>query len=176
MDLNAMPQTIRFTAQSELRRGFKHARHASGLQISQRRQASAGMGNWQISRIGVSKRAEIDLNLWNVAMRTGAREELRAAALGEKVKDGTIKSGVDTVAVQFPVPINQINLDRAANDGSIFDSDSCILEIGSGFVIPETELNDFGSLASCGLKFSTQFTGKPARLEFELTRNSGQGD
>ena len=176
MDLNALPQTIRFTAQSELRRGFKHARHARGLQISQRSNASAGMGNWQISRIGISKRAEIDLNLWNVAMRTGAREELRAAALGEKVKDGTIKSGVDTVAVQFPVPINQINLDRAANDGSIFDSDSCILEIGSGFAIPKAELNDFGSFAGRRLKFSTKLAGKPACLKFKLARNSRQRD
>ena len=78
--------------------------------------------------------------------------------------------------VQFPVPINQINLDRASDDRSIFDSDGCILEVRSGFAIPEAKLNEFDSLASCRLKFSTEFAGKPARLEFELTRNSGQRD
>jgi len=134
------------------------------------------MGNWQISRIGISERGEIELNLRNIAMRTGAREKLRAAALGEKMKDGTIKGRVDPVPVQFPVPINQINLDCASDDRSIFDSDGRILEIGSGFTIPEAKLNDFGSLTGCRLKFSTEFTCKPARLKLELARNSGQRD
>jgi hypothetical protein len=176
MDLDALAQTVSLTTQSKLRRGLKDARHARSLQISQRSKAPAGMGNWQISRIGINERGEIELNLRNIAMRTGAREKLRAAVLGEKVEDDTIEGRVDAVPVQFPVPINQINLDRASDDRSIFDSDGRILEIGSGFTIPEAELNDFGSLAGCRLKFPTEFTGKPARLEFELARNSGQRD
>src|SRR5438270_12948805 len=100
------------------------------------------MGNWQISHIGISERGEIELNLRNIAMRTGAREKFRAALLGKNMEDSTIKGGCEAVAVQFPVPINQINLDRASDDRSIFDLDGCILEVRSGFAIPEAELND----------------------------------
>ena len=134
------------------------------------------MGNWQISHIGISERGEIELNLRNIAMRTGAREKLRAARLSKNVEDSTIKGRCDAMPVQFPVPINQINLDCASDDRSIFDSDGCVLKVRSGFAIPETKLNDFDSLAGCRLKFSTEFTAKPARLEFELARNSGQRD
>src|SRR5438270_11113347 len=134
------------------------------------------MGNWQISHIGISERGEIEMNLRNIAMRTGAREKLRAALLGKNVEDSTVKGRCDAVPVQFPVPINQINLDRASDDRSIFNSDGRILEVRSGFAIPEAKLNDFGSLADCRLKFSTELTGKPARLEFKLARNSGQRD
>ena len=78
--------------------------------------------------------------------------------------------------VQLPVPINQIDLDCTADDRPIFNSDGCILKIGSGFAIPEAELNDLGFFACGRLKFSTKLTGKPARLKFELAWNSGQSD
>ena len=109
-------------------------------------------------------------------MRTRTRGKLRPVMLGENVENGTVESRVNTVPMQFPVPINQINLDRAADDGPIFDSDGCILEIGSGFAIPEAKLNDFGLLAGCRLKFSAEFTGKPPCLEFKFSWDSGQRD
>src|SRR5436190_21345742 len=134
------------------------------------------MGNRQIGRIGIGERGEIELNLRNIAMRTGAREKLRAARLSKNVEDSTVKGRCDAVPVQFPVSINQINLDRAPDNRSVFDSNGRVLEVWSGFAIPETKLNDFGSLTGCRLKFSTEFTGKPACLEFDLARNSGQRD
>jgi hypothetical protein len=77
------------------------------------------------------------------------------------------------MAMQFPVAIEQIDFDGAAQRGGISDADCCILKIGPGLAIPKTKLDDLDRFSRESSEFSAKFTGEPARLELELIWNLG---
>ncbi len=77
------------------------------------------------------------------------------------------------MAVRFPIAIEQIDFDRAAQDWPAGESNGGILKIGTGPAIPKTKLNDLNQFSNKRLEFSAKFTSEPARLQFELVRNLG---
>jgi hypothetical protein len=108
------------------------------------------------------------LNLRNVAVSTGTSKEFHSASFEKDVENGVIEGWIGSMAVQFPIAIEQIDFDRTVQHRPTCYPDSCVLKVGTGLVIPKTKLYDFDRLAGQRLEFATKFTREPACLQFEL--------
>src|SRR5207248_9990544 len=75
------------------------------------------------------------------------------------------------MAVQFPIAIEQIDFDRAAQDWPAGEANGGILKIGTGLAIPKTKLNDVNQFSNKRLELSAKFTSERARLQYQLVRN-----
>ena len=59
------------------------------------------------------------MNLRDVAVITGASKEFHFASFEKDVENRVIERRIGSVAVQFPIAIEQIDFDRAVQDGPI---------------------------------------------------------
>jgi hypothetical protein len=91
----------------------------------------------------------------------------------KNMQNGVVERWVGSMAVQFPITIEQIDFDGAVQDRTICDSDGGVLKIGAGLAIPKTELHDLDWFSSEDLEFSAKFTSEPTGLQFELVWNLG---
>ena len=80
------------------------------------------------------------------------------------------------MAVRFPTPIREIELDRAADGLAAVDANRGIGKIGTGFAVPSAELDDLDLIAGDGSEAAAEITGEPARLEFEFARGAERGE
>src|SRR5207302_1848027 len=90
----------------------------------------------------------------------------------EHVQNGLIERGIGRVAVQLPVAINQIDLDRAAQRFASIYANRGIRKIGSSFAIPSAELNDVDLVTGRAGEILSKLAGEPARLQLELVRHA----
>ena len=72
----------------------------------------------------------------------------------------------------FPTAINHIELDAAADWLAAVYPNRGIAKIGSGFTIPNAELNDLDLVASGCDKMFAEISGEPTRLQLQLAGNS----
>ena len=114
------------------------------------------------------------MNLGNVAVSTGASKEFHSASFEKDVENGVIERWIGSMAVQFPIAIEQIDFNRTAQDRAASYPDSSVLKVRAGLVIPKTKLYDFDRLAGQRLEFATKFTREPTCLQFELVGSFGQ--
>jgi hypothetical protein len=92
------------------------------------------------------------------------------------VQSDVVERWVGSMAMQFPVAIEQIDFDGTAQGRAISDADDGVLKIGAGLAIPDTKLDDLDRFSSERLEFSAKFTSEPARLQLELVWNLGKRD
>ena len=100
------------------------------------------------SDCGIAQGSEIELNLGNVAVAIGASKEFHSASFEKDVENRVVERRIDGMAVQFPIAIQQIDFDRTMLYGPTCYSDSSVLEVGAGLVIPKTKLYDFDRFAA----------------------------
>src|SRR5947209_9206843 len=124
----------------------------------------------------ISERGEIELDLGHVPMSAGAGKKFDATSFEKNMQSGVIECWVGCMAMQFPVAIEQIDFNGAAQGGAVSDTDDSVLKIGAGLVIPKTKLDDFNRFPGERSEFSAKFTSEPARLQLELIWNLGQQD
>ena len=112
----------------------------------------------------VRERGRIDAHLRHVAVRFGAGEKSAFTLLDEDVKNSVVERRVRGMAVRFPTPIREIELDRATNWIAAVEANRCIGKIGTGFAVPGAELDDLDFVSSDGSKAATEIAGEPTRL------------
>jgi hypothetical protein len=117
MRFDALPKAIRLLLQTKLRGPLKNAGDAFCRQISQRGNAATSMRQRHNSGRGIAQGTEIELNLGNVAVRNGASKEFHSASFEKDVENRVIERRIGSMAVQFPIAIEQIDFDRAMQDG-----------------------------------------------------------
>src|SRR2546423_1159071 len=131
------------------------------------------MSKWYCPGRDVSERGEIELDLGHIPMSGGAGKKFDTTSFDKDVQNGVIECWVGCMAMQFPVAIEQIDFDGAAQGRAISDADDSVLKIGAGLAIPKTKLDDLNRFSSEGSKFPAKFTSEPARLQLELIWNLG---
>ena len=110
----------------------------------------------------------IDSHLRHIPVRFRPRKKFTLALIDEHVKHGFIERGIGRVAMQFPIAIDQIDLDRAAHWLVSIDADGSVGEIRASFTIPISELDDVDVVTARRNKTASEITCEPARLKFEL--------
>jgi hypothetical protein len=143
------------------------------LQVSQWRNTTTSVSKRHYPGRDISERGEIELDLGHVPMSAGAGKKFDTTSFEKNVQRGVIECWVGCMAVQFPVAIEQIDFDGAAQGGAISDADDSVVKIGAGLAIPKTKLDDFDRFSSERSEFSAKFTSEPARLQLELIWNLG---
>src|SRR5207244_11680998 len=108
----------------------------------------------------------------NVAMLFRVREKFAVAFVDENVEHSFFERGIHRVTVQVPVPIDQIDFDAAAQWFAPIHANGGITKIGPGFAVPGAELDDVDLVTGGGNEISAKLAREPARLEFELVRDS----
>ena len=74
------------------------------------------------------------------------------------------------MAVQIPIPVDEIDLDAAAQRFAAIHTNRGIAKIRAGFPVPGAKLDDVDLVAGSTHKIFTKFAGEPARLELEFVR------
>ena len=171
---DALPKAIRFLLQTKLRGPLKNAADAFCRQISQGGNTATGMRQRHQSGRGIAQGGEVELDLGNIAVITGPGKEFHSASFKKDVENRVIERWIGSVAVQLPIAIEQIDFNRAVQDGPTCYPDSSVLKVGACLVIPKTKLYDFDRLADQRLEFATKFTREPTCLQFELVRSFRQ--
>src|SRR5205085_1713807 len=101
-----------------------------------------------------------------------AREKRAIASLDKHMERGCFESRIGCVTVGFPAAIEQIYLDAARNWVAAIYSNCGITKIRSGLPIPGAELDNFDLISAGADKMFAEVSGKPARLQLQLGRNS----
>ena len=165
-----------FALKTKLRRGGEDALEPLLRQIFQGRLAATGSRERDNSGKFIRQHRGIDADLRHVPVRFCAGEKRAVALLDEDVKDRVVKSRVGGMAVRFPTPIREIELDRAADGLAAVDANSGIGKIGTGFAVPSAELDDLDLVAGDGSEAAAEITGEPARLELKFARGAERGE
>jgi hypothetical protein len=143
-------------------------------QISQRGNTATGMRQRHLSGRGIAQGSEIKSDLGNIAVTTGSGKEFHSTSFEKDVENRVIECRIGSMAVQFPVAIEQIDFNRTVQNGPTSNPDSSVLKIGAGLVIPNTKLYDFDRVSGQRLEFATKFTREPTCLQLELVRSFRQ--
>src|SRR5437879_102252 len=112
------------------------------------------------------------MHLWHFAVRAGAREKRLVARVAENMQHSVFEGWIGGVTVRLPISIGEIELDVATNWFAPVQADSRVAEIRSRFAIPNAKLDDVDLVSVGRDKLFSKISGKPARLQFELARNS----
>src|SRR5207244_5606407 len=119
----------------------------------------------------ISECGEVELNLRHVPISAGAGKKFDATSFEKNMQNGVIECWVGSMAMQFPVAIEQIDFDGAAHRGAISDADAGVLKIGAGLAIPKTKLDDLDRFSGECSEFAANCTSEPARLELARIGN-----
>src|SRR5438874_11995580 len=101
-------------------------------------------------------------------MSAGAGKKFDATSFEKNMQSGVIECWVGCMAMQFPVTIEHIDFNGAAQGGAVSDTDDSVLKIGAVLAIPKAKLDDCDRFSSKSSEFSAKFTSEPARLQLEL--------
>jgi hypothetical protein len=105
-------------------------------------------------------------------MRGRAGEKSRRPRLHKDVEERVVKGRVGRMAVRFPVLISEIEIDAAAENLSVIDSDRRVGKIRASLAIPCPELYDFDLLARRAGEHFPEIAREPARLQFQLSKSA----
>jgi hypothetical protein len=93
------------------------------------------------------------------------REKFAVTLFDENVQHCLFKRRIRRVAVRFPVAIDEINFDAAANWFTAIYPNRGIAKIRSSFAVPGAELDDIDLIAGSRNKMFPEIPGEPARLQ-----------
>src|SRR2546423_6613322 len=74
--------------------------------------------------------------------------------------------------MRIPIPIDQIDLEAAAQRFAAIYANRGVTKIGARFPVPGAELDDVYLIAGRADKIFPKFAGEPARLELEFVRHA----
>jgi hypothetical protein len=133
--------------------------------ILQRRLAASWSGQRNICAERIRQNRGIDANLRYIAVRFCVREKFAVTLFDENAQHCLFKCRIRRVAVRFPVAIDEINFDAAANWFTAIYPNRDIAKIRSSFAIPGAELDDVDLVAGSRDKMFAEIPGEPARLQ-----------
>ena len=172
MTLRGSLKVRRLSLESKLRRAVEHASDPFLGQISERRLTTTGPRQRNARGKYLIEGIRIDAHLDNVAIGSRARKKCAFPGRHENVQNRVFECGIRGVTVRFPIAIDQVEFDTAANRVTAIQANRGFAEIRSRFTIPTAELRHLYIVAGGGLEVSPEIACKPTRLQFELGREA----
>src|ERR1041385_1627796 len=113
MIVDLRPKSRGFFLQTKLRGGVENAANAILRQISKRRLASSRSRERNICAERFRQSGGIDTDLRNIPVRFRSREKFAVAFVDENVEHRFVEHRIRRVSMQFPIPVDEIDLDAA---------------------------------------------------------------
>ena len=166
--VNHDPQPIALAPQTVLGGGDEKRIHFPVTHATERRDTSAGKGLGKKVGTSLEPRELRQQQLRNVAMIGRAGEEtIQRRLIGENVEDDLVEIGIGEMAMPFPVPHVDVDLEGTSPQLAV-DAQRDLGEVGTRPSIPMPELHDLDSLAPGPGKDPPELTAEPLRLQVDL--------
>src|SRR5438067_1135522 len=154
-----------FLLQSKLCCGIKHTAHTFLGQVLQGRLTTPGSRERNICAKRIRQNCGIDANLRHIAIRFCARKKLAVALFDENMKYCLFKCRISRMTMCFPIAIDNVELDAAADWLAAVYTDRGVAKIGSSLAIPGAKLGDVDLVGGGCDKMFAEISCEPTRLQ-----------